>query len=192
MIDFNLAGTPAVRANPAHPDPMSPGFTLRPAIEVDLPDIVAIYNSTIPGRMVTAHTAPVKVAERVPWFRAHNPQTRPLWVLGDDRAGGRVCAWLSFSSFNERPAYHPTVEISLYVAESHRRRGLGRALLAVAIAQAPACGVRTLLGYIWAHNEPSLQLFAQFGFEPWGRLPRVALLDDNERDLVIVGKRVTP
>ncbi|HVS52120.1 MAG TPA: GNAT family N-acetyltransferase [Opitutaceae bacterium] len=163
------------------------GCQIRDATESDLPEIVAIYNATIPGRMVTADTEPVSVESRVPWFRARSPHTRPLWVVVDD---ARVCAWLSFNSFYGRPAYNPTAEVSLYVAESHRRRGLGRALLERAIVGAPACEIRTLLGFIWAHNEPSLQLFAQFGFARWGHFPRVAVLDRIERDLIILGKRV--
>ena len=102
-----------------------------------------------------------------------------------------MCAWLSFNSFYGRPAYAPTAEISVYIAESHRRRGLGRWLVREAIARAPSCGVNTLLGFIWAHNVPSLALFADLGFGQWGFLPRVAVLDGVERDLAIVGRRVT-
>ncbi|HEX2855444.1 MAG TPA: GNAT family N-acetyltransferase [Opitutaceae bacterium] len=165
------------------------GFTLRHATESDLPAIVAIYNATIPGRMVTADTEPVSVESRMPWFRAHNPQTRPLWVLCLET---EICAWLSFNSFYGRPAYNPTAEISVYVAENHRRRGLGRWLVNEAMARAPACEVRTLLGFIWAHNEPSLRLFRDLGFASWGHLPRIAVLDGIERDLVILGRRVEP
>jgi L-amino acid N-acyltransferase YncA len=164
-------------------------FTVRDATDADLPAIVDIYNATIPGRMVTADTEPVTVASRVPWFQAHNPRTRPLWVALD---GTTVCAWLSLNSFYGRPAYNPTVEVSLYVAESHRRRGLGRLLLQRIIDRAPACEVHTLLGFIWAHNEPSLKLFTAFGFASWGHLPRVAVLDGIERDLIILGRRVAP
>lgn len=163
--------------------------TLRHATEADLPAIVAIYNSTVPSRIVTADTEPVTVESRVPWFRAHNPATRPLWVVLD---GGTVCAWLSFNSFYGRPAYNGTAEISLYLAESHRRRGLGRDLVQFALDRAPECGVHTLLGFIFGHNEPSLRLFQQFGFASWGRLPRVAVLDGIERDLVILGCRIAP
>ena len=164
---------------------------LRDATAADLPVIVEIYNATIPGRMVTADTEPVSLESRRPWFQAHNPRTRPIWVM-DDPLGGGVCAWLSFSSFYGRPAYAPTVEVSLYVAETHRRRGLGAYLLGEAMARAPDCNVRTLLGFIWAHNHPSLRLFEKFGFDRWAHLPGVAVLDGVERDLVIVGRRVSP
>ncbi|MDI9365978.1 MAG: hypothetical protein QM541_13560 [Flavobacterium sp.] len=40
----------------------------------DLPTIVAIYNSTIAARMVTADTKPVNVASKLAWFQQHNPK----------------------------------------------------------------------------------------------------------------------
>jgi phosphinothricin acetyltransferase len=147
---------------------------------------VAIYNATIPSRQVTADTEPVSVESRVGWFEEHTPQRRPLWVVEE---AGRVAAWLSFSAFYGRPAYDKTAELSIYVHEAFRRRGLGSYLLREAIAHAPAIGVDTLLGFIFGHNAPSLALFERFGFARWGELPKVAALDGVERDLVIVGRR---
>lgn len=171
--------------------PMSfPPYTLRDAVEADLPAIVAIYNATIPSRMVTADLSPVTVEARRPWFEAHQNPARPLWVLCDP--AGTVGAWLSFDSFYPRAAYDGTAMIALYVAEAHRRAGLGRFLLRRALAGAPALGLHTLLGYIFGHNEPSLRLFEAHGFQRWGHFPRVAVLDGVERDLVIVGRRVAP
>ena len=59
-----------------------------------------------------------------------------------------------------------------------------------AIEQAPRLGLKTLLGFIFGHNESSLRLFESFGFQRWGFLPRVAELESVERDLVIVGRRL--
>src|SRR5687767_13229699 len=165
---------------------MSPAeFTLRTAIESDLPAIVEIYNATIPSRMVTADLEPVTVEARRPWFAAHQTASRPIWVLCGAR--GEVSAWLSFDSFYPRAAYDGTAMIAIYVAESQRRLGLGRHVLEQAIARAPALGLHTLLGYIFGHNTPSLRLFESKGFTRWAHLPRVAILDGVERDLVIVG-----
>jgi phosphinothricin acetyltransferase len=102
----------------------------------------------------------------------------------------QVAGWLSFQSFYGRPAYDATAELSLYVAESHRRRGLGRLLLGRAIQQAPPLGLRNLLGFIFSHNAPSLRLFESFAFQLWGQLPNVAVLDGVERSLTILGLRV--
>ncbi|HWQ38014.1 MAG TPA: GNAT family N-acetyltransferase [Burkholderiales bacterium] len=159
----------------------------RVAKREDLPQIVEIYNSTIPSRQVTADIEPVSVESRIAWFNDHQADRRPLWVVEVD---GHVAAWLSFSSFYGRPAYDRTAEISLYVHEAHRRQGRGTLLLCEAIAHAPSLGLHNLLGFIFAHNAPSLVLFAKFGFERWGLLPRVAVLDGIERDVVIAGRHV--
>src|SRR6267378_1499836 len=92
----------------------------RTAIRSDLPQIVEIYNSTIPSRITTADTEPVSVESRVHWFEEHTPDRRPLWVVED---AGRVAAWLSFSTFYGRPAYAKTAELSVYVHEAFRKRG---------------------------------------------------------------------
>jgi phosphinothricin acetyltransferase len=161
---------------------------IREALASDLPAIVDIYNCSIPGRMATADTTPVSVESRESWFKEHTPDRRPLWVVTRNDS---VVGWLSFQSFYGRPAYHATAEISVYVSPYHYRCGIGRALLARAVEQSPIFGLRTLLGFIFAHNEPSLRLFHSLGFDRWALLPRVAELDNIEHDLVIVGRRVS-
>lgn len=153
----------------------------------DLPAIVAIYNSTVPSREVTADTEPVSVESRHVWFAEHTPDKRPLWVVEEN---GQIIGWLSYSNFYGRPAYSGTAELSIYIHEMARGKGLGRYFLQQAIDFAPNIAVHTLLGFIFGHNLPSLKLFEAFGFERWANLPRVATLDGVERDLVIVGKRV--
>jgi phosphinothricin acetyltransferase len=162
-------------------------MTIRDAVETDLPAIVRIYNAAIPGRMATADTEPVAVDSRRAWFAEHDARSRPLWVASVDDA---IVGWLSFQSFYGRPAYRTTAEISVYVTPGSRRAGVGRRLLSRAIDAAPGLGLRTLLGFIFGHNGPSLALFEAHGFQRWARLPRVAELDGVERDLVIVGRRL--
>lgn len=155
----------------------------------DLPAIVEIYNSTVASREVTADTEPVSVASRQQWFDDHDPKRRPLWVIhAVDRA--EILGWLSYSNFYGRPAYSGTAEVSIYIAQAARGKGLGQYCLEQAIAFAPQIAVHTLLGFIFGHNVPSLGLFKKFGFETWATLPRVANLDGIERDLIILGKRV--
>ncbi len=160
---------------------------IRSAVARDLDVIVSIYNSTIAGRMVTADTEPVTVESRRQWFESHDDERHPIWVVDVD---GSVQGWASFSVFKARPAYDATVEISLYIAPSHRRRGLGQLLLSHALTEAPRRGITALAGFVFAHNEPSLRLLERNGFERWGLLPDVCELDGVRRSVAIVGRHV--
>jgi len=162
-------------------------LNVRDALEADLGRIVAIYSEAIPGRQATADTEPVSIDSRLGWFRAHAPARRPLWVAERD---GAIVGWLSFQDFYGRPAYGATAELSVYVSGGAQRDGVGRHLLAAAIERAPALALATLLGFVFAHNAPSVRLFERHGFARWAHLPRVARLDGIERDLLILGRRV--
>src|ERR1700684_3394392 len=93
-------------------------LSYRDATLDDLPAIVAIYNSTVPSRLVTA-------------------DLEPLWVVED---GDRIIAWLSFSDFYGRPAYLRTAEVSIYLDEAARGKGLGKQLLVASLAAARGGG----------------------------------------------------
>jgi phosphinothricin acetyltransferase len=164
-------------------------ITYRDATINDLPEIVRIYNSTVPGRMVTADTEPVSVESKIGWFNEHEPVRRPLWLVFSD---DELIGWVSFQSFYGRPAYQATAEISIYLDEKIRGKGFGEKILQHAMDSCARLDIKTLLGYIFAHNEPSLRLFRKKGFEDWGVFPRIAVLDGIERDVIIVGKRINP
>ncbi len=168
-------------------DPSSPTIVRRDAVASDLTAIVAIYNASIPGQLATADTEPVSVASRQDWFERHHSQTHPLWVLEQNDT---ILGWLGFQPFYGRPAYRHTAELSLYIDPAHQGQGLGKGLLQGAMVGSPALGLKRLLGFIFAHNQPSLRLFQGCGFEPWGYLPQVAELSHQERDLVILGRKV--
>ena len=160
---------------------------IRDAVESDLPAILTIYNAAIATRMATAQLEQVTLEDRRDWLTQHSPDRNPFWVLEIDR---KIAGWLTLKPFLPRCAYRGTAEVSVYVDEKFRRRGIGRALLGEAIARAPALQINAIVGLIFAHNESSLRLFAQLGFERWGLLPRIARLDQNVRDLIIVGRHV--
>ena len=160
---------------------------IRDAVEGDLPAIIKIYNAAVVTRIATAQLEPVTLEQRRGWLKEHSADRHPFWVLEIDR---QIAGWLTLKPFLPRCAYRGTAEVSVYVDERFRRRGVARTLMAAAIARAPALQINAMVGLIFAHNEPSLKLFAQLGFEKWGLLPRVARLDDLERDLAIMGRPV--
>jgi L-amino acid N-acyltransferase YncA len=163
-------------------------MVFRDATITDLGRIVEIYNTTIHTRIVTADTEPVTTESRIAWFHEHNADNRPLWVIEDENK--QVIGWVSFQSFYGRPAYAATAEISIYLDPSQRGRGIGKEVLQYSIDRAKDFNLKTLLGFIFAHNDPSLKLFKQLGFEEWANLPNIAVLDGIERSIKILGKKI--
>src|SRR5438270_409878 len=154
---------------------------VRDAADVDLAAIAHIYSVAIATRSATAQPEPVTADDCSAWLSSGYS----LWVAEIE---GRVAGWLSCKPFLARCAYHGTVELSVYVDEGFRRRGVARQLLQHAIARAPLLGISAMVGLIFADNTVSLQLFERLGFARWGLLPRVAGVDDIDRNLVIVGR----
>ncbi|OCG08801.1 hypothetical protein A9G13_01700 [Gilliamella sp. wkB178] len=153
----------------------------------DLPYIVEVYNSTIASRMVTADTEPVSVASKLEWFKQHNPQIRPLWLI---KYQNQPCGWVSLTSFYGRPAYNKTVEISLYIHQDFRGKGIGQFMVTEIEQFADKVGIEAILSYVFGHNQPSIKLFTKMHYQQWGLFPKVAELDGIQRDLIILGKRL--
>lgn len=155
----------------------------------DLEAIVRIYNSTIASRMVTADLDPIRVDEKIAWWKAHEGrEQRPVWVLPGEH--GEVVAWMSVSDFYGRPAYSGCAELSIYIDPEERGKGLGKLLLQFLMDQARSLELHSVLGFIFEHNAPSVALFESCGFDVWGRLPEVAVLDDLKATLLIMGRKV--
>lgn len=163
-------------------------LTYRNAERQDLAKIVEIYNSTIALRLVTADTEEISVESKIKWFEEHNPDSRPLWMVEDDLKN--CIGWVSFQNFYGRPAYNATAEISIYLDEKFRGKGLGKEILQYSIQQAPSLSIKTILGFIFTHNVPSMKLFLELGFEEWGHFPEIAEMDGNLYGLKILGKKV--
>jgi RimJ/RimL family protein N-acetyltransferase len=66
------------------------------------------------------------------------------------------------------PASRHVADLGLMVAATHRRRGIGRALLNQAVTWARGAGVRKLELHVFPHNEAAIALYEAFGFEREG------------------------
>jgi L-phenylalanine/L-methionine N-acetyltransferase len=81
--------------------------------------------------------------------------------------GGTIVARLSLSR-DVHPASRHVGDLGLMVASTHRRQGVGRALLEQAVAWAVASEVRKLELHVFPWNEPAIALYDSFGFEREG------------------------
>jgi RimJ/RimL family protein N-acetyltransferase len=87
-----------------------------------------------------------------------------VFVADDD---GTVVARLSIARDPHGASRH-VADLGLMVAASHRRLGIGRALLEQAVAWAEASGVLKLELHVFPWNEPAIRLYEEFGFEREG------------------------
>jgi len=148
----------------------------------DWPAVEAIYAEGIASGNATFETA------------------TPSWEefdsgrLGDHRLvaveDGLVVGWAALSATSTRECYAGVVEHSVYVAETVRGRGVGRALLEALVASADAAGLWTIQTSIFPANEASLALHDRAGFRVVGRRERIAELDGVWRDTILLERRL--
>lgn len=81
--------------------------------------------------------------------------------------GERIVGRLSLSR-DPHPASRHVADLGLMVAASHRRIGVGTALLDQAVAWARESQVRKLELHVFPWNEPALGLYESYGFEREG------------------------
>jgi RimJ/RimL family protein N-acetyltransferase len=76
---------------------------------------------------------------------------------------GRVVGRLSISR-DQHPASRHVADLGVMVDAEHRRRGIGRALLAAGVEWAREADVRKLELHVFPWNEAAIALYEDFGF----------------------------
>ena len=153
---------------------------LRPARIEDLNRITQIYNEAVQTTVATFDTEPKRIEEQRAWFENHGAK-HPVFVAEE---GGVISGWASLSKWSQRRAYAATAEISLYVKEEFRGRGIGRELMTVIMAEGERVGLHTVIARIAGENSVSIHLHESLGFEQIGVMKEVGqkfgkLLDIN-------------
>jgi RimJ/RimL family protein N-acetyltransferase len=103
--------------------------------------------------------------------------------VADD--GGAIVGRLSIARDPHAASRH-VADLGLMVAASHRRRGIGRALLRQAVEWAREAGVSKLELHVFPWNEPALALYEDFGFEREGFRRRHYRRDGRDVDAILM------
>ena len=82
--------------------------------------------------------------------------------------GGPAIGWVALTAYSARRVYSGVAWESVYVAEDHRGRGVGRALLEALVKSSEKAGFWALLAGVMIENEASLALHERCGFERVG------------------------
>lgn len=135
----------------------------------DLAAITKIYNQAILRTTATFDTEPKSLEEQKLWFESHGPKY-PVLVAEED---GKIVGWASLSKWSDRCAYSDTAEISLYIDEKERGKGIGRKLLETIVLEGEKTGLHSIIARIAEGNQMSIHLHQSVGFEHIGIMKEV-------------------
>jgi phosphinothricin acetyltransferase len=164
-----------------------PETQIVPMKEAHWPAVLAIYQQGIQTGQAT--------------FEREPPASWQAWRAGKLNAcslvaevEGRVAGWAALSPFSARRCYAGVAEVSVYVGEVWRGRGLGHLLLGALIERSEGQGLWTLQAKIFAENRVSLHLHAEHGFRRVGVREKLARMEYGPcqgewRDVVLMERR---
>jgi phosphinothricin acetyltransferase len=156
-------------------------LSVRSATAADLPCILAIYNDAVLHTTASYDEQPSTLEQRAAWFEERARQDFPVLVADLD---GVVVGFGALGAFRPKAGYRYTAEHSVYVDADHRRRGVGRRLLAPLVAAARERRMHAMIAVIDAANTGSVRLHAAFGFTQVAHLREVGYKFDRWLDLL--------
>ncbi len=168
-------------APPCCPEDLPADVSTRALRDDDLDVVRRIYAEGIATRNATFETE-VPPAEELlaTWL----PGQR--WVA---ERGGEVVGWTAVSPVSRRACYAGVGETSVYVTEAARGRGVGKALLWRQVNEADQGGLWTLQTSVFPENRASIALHHQAGYQTLAVRSRIARLDGEWRDTVLLERR---
>ncbi len=150
---------------------------MQTATSADFGAVTEIYNHYVRTSTATFDTEPFTPEARRPWFEQFTDDgPHRLLVAVDAPAGadtGRVVGWASSTPLRPKPAYHRTVETTVYVAPTHLGLGVGAALYRELLPGLADLGLHRAYAVIAQPNPASHALHAAFGYRPVGTFTEV-------------------
>jgi L-amino acid N-acyltransferase YncA len=159
-----------------------PSVNVRPAAAHHIAAITRIYAHAVLHGTASFETEPPDEAAMGRRQQLLLDGGYPYLVAETDRVVGYGYA----GPYRARPAYHWSVEDSIYIAPDAHRRGIGRALLTQLIDESERRGFRQMIAVIGdSRNGASIELHRALGFRHVGAFVSVGFKHGRWLDSVL-------
>ena len=144
---------------------------IRRAKVEDAPQIHAIFSYYVFNSVATYYYEPPPVEtfkSRIE--RSITDERFPFFVATEN---DKIVGYAYGSEYRALPAYHKTIEDSIFIHPDHQKRGLGKMLLGALIDECQRLEYRTLIAIFGAGRDVlpgTFKLHESFGFKEVGRL----------------------
>lgn len=156
-------------------------MTIRKMLPGDWDAVAKIYKEGIATGFATFET---EVPSWENWDKAHTPYCRFVMTKGNE-----ILGWAALSPVSSRCVYGGVAEVSVYVADKARGKGVGKQLLFSLISESEKQGIWTLQAGIFPENSASIELHSKMGFRLIGVRKHIGKLGDTWRDNIILERR---
>lgn len=154
-------------------------YSIRAATIDDAAAVAEIYRPIVESTTISfEETAPGadEIARRI-----HETTRTHPWLIA--QSGEGVAGYAYGSRHRERSAYRYSVDVSVYVAQTARRCGIGAALYEALFVRLRELGFHRAFAGIALPNEASIRLHRRCGFEPVGIYKEVGRKFDRWLDV---------
>ncbi|ALI99744.1 GNAT family N-acetyltransferase [Rufibacter tibetensis] len=156
--------------------------SIQPLLEAHYSRVKAIYEQGILTQNATLETS---APDWEKWNTGHLSHSRLIISTPDEEVAG----WAALSPVSGRCVYGGVAEVSVYIDEEQRGKGLGKVLLQELITSSETHGIWTLQAGILKENEGSVALHQKCGFRIVGLRERLGQLRGQWRDTFLLERR---
>lgn len=145
------------------------------------PDIAEIYRQGLETGNATFET---NVPTWEDWDKGKLKHSRLVAIIDNT-----VVGWAALSAVSDRCVYGGVAELSIYISNNHKGKGIGKTLMQKLIEESERNGIWTLQSRMFPENKATVALHQSSGFRMIGYREKIGKLRDTWRDTMMMERR---